>query len=303
VSRRVALLVNPTAGKGKGARAGVVASRRLRDLGQRVDVLVGTDAVDAARLGHRALDGGADALAVVGGDGMVHLALQILRNSPQTPARSVPLGIIPSGSGNDFARAVGLEPHDALAAADVVAAGSVRHVDLGRVDGQWFGGVLSSGFDSRVNERANRMRWPRGYSRYNVAMLAELRVFRPLPFTLELDGVRTQTEAMLVAVGNGPSYGGGMRICPSATLSGGQFSVTILHAIGTAEFLRLFPRVYRGAHVTHPAVAVHKATTVRLESPQAVAYADGERVGSLPVIAGCTAAIQPVLVPASRADA
>jgi diacylglycerol kinase (ATP) len=143
--------------------------------------------------------------------------------------------------------------------------------------------VLGSGFDSMVNERANRMSWPSGRSRYNLAIVAELRTFRPVPYTLELDGEAWETEAMLVAVGNGPSYGGGMRVCPGARLDDGLLDITVLGPISKPEFLRVFPTVYKGTHVRHRAVTVRQAREVVLTSPGVTAYADGERVSELPV--------------------
>ena len=134
---------------------------------------------------------------VVGGDGMVHLAVQALAGTETA------LGIIPSGTGNDVARYLDLPRSDPQAAADVVVGSRTRRIDLGRAGGQYFVTVLAAGFDSKVNERANAMTWPRGQMRYNLATLAELRVFEPLPYTLELDGEVRQVEAMLVAVGNG----------------------------------------------------------------------------------------------------
>ena len=142
------------------------------------------------------------------------------------------------------------------------------------------------------------MRWPRGASRYNVAILAELRVFTAVPFTVVLDGVPLETEAMLVAVGNGTSYGGGMQVCPGALVDDGLLSVTVLGRLSKVEFLRVFPRVYKGTHVLHPAITVHTARTVRLEAPGVVAYADGEYVAPLPVEVTCVPGALTVLVPA-----
>ena len=140
-----------------------------------------------------------------------------------------------------------------MAAVDLAARrrGPARSTS-GGPNGRWFAGVLGSGFDSMVNERANRMTWPSGRSRYNLAILAELRTFRPVPYTLELDGETWQTEAMLVAVGNGSSYGGGMRVCPDARLDDGLLDVTVLGPISKLEFLRVFPTVYKGTHVAPP---------------------------------------------------
>jgi diacylglycerol kinase (ATP) len=289
--RRVALLVNPTSGKGRGAREGAQAADRLREHGVSVDLIVGSDGPEAAELARGAVDRGYDAVVAVGGDGMLHLVLQAVAGT------GTPLGLVPAGSGNDFARLMGLAAHDAVAAADVIAAGAVRTVDAARVGERWYAGVLSSGFDSNVNERANRMRWPKGASRYNVAILAELRVFKPVPFTITLDGERLDREAMLVAVGNGTSYGGGMQVCPGALVDDGLLSVTVLGRLSKVEFLRVFPRVYKGTHVEHPAISVHTARSVRLEAPGVVAYADGEYVAPLPVQVDCVPGALTVLVP------
>jgi diacylglycerol kinase (ATP) len=291
VTRRFALLVNPTSGKGRGARAGSTAAARLREHGVEVDVLIGADGAEAGELAKGAVALDYDAVVAVGGDGMLHLVLQSVAGT------GTPLGIVPAGSGNDFARILGLKAHDAVAAADAIAAGTVRTVDAGRVGERWFAGVLSSGFDSNVNERANRMRWPRGAMRYNVAILAELRVFDAVPFRILLDGEPLEREAMLVAVGNGTSYGGGMKVAPSALIDDGLLSVTVLGRLGKVEFLRVFPTVYKGTHVEHPAVSVHTARTVTLQAPDVVAYADGEYVTPLPCEVTCVPGALHVFVP------
>ena len=150
-------------------------------------------------------------------------------------------------------------------------AGAVRTIDAGRVTGpsgetKWFAGVLGAGFDAIVNARCGGWRWPSGQMRYNLAVLRELPVFRPIPYVVELDGRRIETSAMLVAVANTPSFGGGMRVCPDADPADGLFDVLVVKAISVPAFLRVFPKVYRGAHVTHEAVEIHRARQVRLEA-------------------------------------
>jgi diacylglycerol kinase (ATP) len=296
--RRVGLVVNPTSGKGRGKRYATTVAERLTQRGIRVRTIVGRDAVEALDLARGAVAEGIDGLVVLGGDGMVHLGVQAVAGSP------LPLGIVAAGTGNDFARLLGLPIHEPVAGADVVADWQERAIDAGRVlhhsEQRWFAGVLSSGFDSLVNERANRMTWPRGRMRYNVAIVAELSVFHALPFTLVLDGEQIETEAMLVAVGNGQSYGGGMRVCPGAAVDDGLLSVTVLSKISKPEFLRVFPSVYKGAHVQHPAVTVHEARRVDLASPGAMAYADGERIAALPLAVEAVPGALRVLVPAVR---
>jgi diacylglycerol kinase (ATP) len=286
---RVALAVNPTSGQGRGARAGAVAASRLRDAGLDVTWLTGQDAAELTARVRASVAAGVDALVVVGGDGMVNLGVSTVAASP------LPLGIVPAGTGNDVARALGLPVDDPAAAAGVVgqalADGSRQVVDAARctwrVGGtehsRWFAGVLGAGFDAIVNERANGWRRPRGRSKYVVAMLRELPVFRPRPYTIELDGEVWSTPAMLVAVGNGPSYGGGMRVTPDARMDDGLLDVMVAGPVSRPEFLRIFPKVYAGTHVEHPSVTVRRARTVTVASPGIVGYGDGERFGPLPM--------------------
>ena len=279
--KNAALLINPKADRGRGLRVGVAAARELRGLGVTVDVLIGTSAADSARLAWDAVGRGCGALVVCGGDGIVHTALQVVAGT------AVPLGIIPAGSGNDFARALGLPLGDLAGAAAVVAGGHANPVDLGLAGDRWFGTVLAAGFDSRVNDRMNRMRWPRGRTRYHVAIVRELASFRPIPFVLEMDGVRRELEGMLVAVGNGSTYGGGMRICPGAALTDGLLDVTVVTTISRLKLARLFPSVYSGRHVLRPEVLTFRCETVTVSAADVAGYADGEFVAHLPVT--CTA--------------
>lgn len=277
MTRRVVLLANPTSGKGRGGRLLEPVRARLAATGADVDVVVGRDGDEAFDLLRNRLAHRVDSVVAIGGDGLVNIALQVLGGT------RVPLAVVPAGTGNDIARSLGQDLARPLASVDHVLAGRTRTVDLGRANGRWFAGVLGSGFDSMVNERANRMAWPSGRSRYNLAIVAELRTFRPVPYVLHLDGERWETEAMLVAVGNGSSYGGGMRVCPDARLDDALLDVTVLGPISKPEFLRVFPTVYKGTHVYHRAVTVRHARTVRLEAEGVTAYADGERVSILPV--------------------
>lgn len=288
MTSEITLFVNPTAGRGRGARAAQPAAEALRDAGFSVRTVVGEGPEDAVARAREAVAGGTGALVAVGGDGMASLALQAVAGT------RTPLGLVAVGSGNDFARAAGLPVLDPSSAArvagDSLKAGGGRELDLGRVGERWFGSVLASGFDSRVNDRGNRMRWPRGRLKYDLAILAELAAFRPLRYRLTLDdGPTREVEATLVAVGNATSYGGGMRICADAELDDGLFDVTVVGRCGRGTLLRVFPRVYRGTHLSHPAVTVHRARTVRLEadSPDGpvTGYADGEPLGPLPLTA------------------
>lgn len=292
MSREIALLINPTSGRGRGARAGREVADRLYDAGLAVRQLIGRDVRESQDLAREAVEQGTDALVVVGGDGMVHLGLQAVGGT------EVPFGVVPAGTGNDFARAIGVPLRDVATAAGIIVTGQERRIDLGRMGEQWFAGVVAAGFDARVNDRANRMSWPRGRMRYNLAMLVELGVFHPVPYVLDLDGETWETSAMLVTVGNIPSYGGGMRVTPDAVLDDGLLDVMVVKPLSKARFLWVFPKVYSGSHVKLPVVEVRRAKKVRIEAPGITAYADGERLGPLPQTFETVPAALRVMVPA-----
>lgn len=280
----ITLFVNPTAGRGRGARAAQPAARVLRDAGFRVRTVLGADAGDALSRARAAVAGGTGALVAVGGDGMTSLALQAVAGT------GTPLGVVAVGTGNDFAQATGLPVRDPGAAARLIAASlksdGGRPVDVGLAGETYFGTVLASGFDSRVNDRGNRMRWPTGRFRYDLAMVAELAGLRTFPYRLRLDdGPEREVEATLIAVGNGASYGGGMRICGGARLDDGLFDITVVGPCTRGTLLRVFPRVYRGTHLSHPAVTTYRAARVSLAAPGLTGYADGEPLGPLPLTA------------------
>ena len=279
---RVVVLTNPMAGHGNAPHASESAVARFQQLGIDVVKVVGRDAAHARQLVEEALGGEADALVVIGGDGVIGLALQ-------TVARTdIPLGIVPAGTGNDHAREYGLPVGDPVAAVDLIAAGHTETVDLGLIRGDdgsqtWFGTVAATGFDSLVSDRVNRMRWPHGRMRYNLAILAELSRLHPLPFRLVLDGEREiVADLTLVAYGNTRSYGGGMRICPGADHFDGLLDITMVRAGSRTQLIRLFPTVFKGTHVNLDQVSTARARSVRVESPGINAYADGEYVCPLP---------------------
>ncbi|SCF58603.1 diacylglycerol kinase [Streptomyces sp. Ncost-T10-10d] len=298
MTSEITLFVNPTAGRGRGAHAAQPAASALRDAGFSVRTVLGVDADDALRRAREAVAGGTGALIAVGGDGMMSLALQAVAGT------TTPLGVVAVGTGNDFARALGMPIRDPAAAgrlaAEALKGGTGREIDLGRVGERWFGSVLASGFDSRVNDRGNRMRWVGGRFKYDLAILAELAAFKPIPYRIRLDGgpVR-EIEATLIAVGNGSTYGGGMRICADAVMDDGLFDVTVVGDCSRTTLLKVFPRVYKGTHLGHPEVTVHRVSSIELAAAGVTAYADGEQLGALPLTATCVPGAVRVLAPGS----
>lgn len=279
------VVVNPVSGSGKGAILGTETAGFFSEKRLPYQIITATSA-DKLRINlAEFLDnnvGSIDGVIAVGGDGLVHLVLQIV------VPRNIPFSAIPAGTGNDFVRALGWNLDEIRTQLNAVVSEPPTAIDLGLVDSEWFGAVLSTGFDSVVNEKANTLKWPKGPSKYNVAIAMELPKFKSLKYTIELDSRVIETEAMLIAVGNGRSYGGGMKVCPDAVMNDGLFDVMVLRPVSKVEFVRVFPTVFSGRHVDHKQVDIYRTKRVSLHAP-AIAYADGERIGGLPVRAECIA--------------
>ncbi|MFV9635955.1 diacylglycerol kinase [Mycobacterium neumannii] len=300
IDGRVTMLTNPASGHGSAPHAAERAVAQFHRRGMDVVAIAGTSAEHARKLVEGALERGMDALVVVGGDGIISLALQVLAQT------DIPLGIIPAGTGNDHAREFDIPTRDPEAAADVVVdgltGGAARTIDLGRIRGadgtdKWFGTVMAAGFDSLVTDRTNRMRWPHGRMRYNLAMVAELSKLRLLPFRLSFDGEEVTTELTLAAFGNTRSYGGGMRICPGADPTDGLLDVTMVASASRTRLIRLFPTVFKGTHVDLDEVSTARAKTITVDSPGINAYADGEYMCPLPVEVSAVPGALKILTP------
>ena len=289
---RVTLVVNPSSGKGRAQEMLPQVAGRLRDDGLATDILLSRSFQEAAEMTAEAVRRETDVLAVMGGDGMMHLGVNACAGQQRTS-----LALIPAGTGNDLCRGLGLPPFDPVAAVALIGAGRLRRFDLSRVNDRWVGAVLATGFDAMVNHRANLMPWPKGGLRYPLAALAELRVFTPLSYRLTLDGQIRDLEAMLVAVGNTTSYGGGMRICPDADPTDGLLDVTIIHPVSRAKLLRLLPQMYSGRFARDPCVELTRATDVNVDGPGLVGYGDGELIAAAPLHLHCETAAVGIFAP------
>ncbi len=282
----IAVIGNRNAGGGRAARALPYLLQALRKGGHGITLIDEPD-VAAARESAQGINH-ADAIIACGGDGTTHFTLQLALE------RKLPMGIIPAGSGDDAARAVGLpfgrKHAELLRAVDhcVAHIGAQRPVDViwaeaANGNREAFLGVLGAGFDSIVNARANAMTFPRGPAKYVVAMLMELRSFSPIPYRLEFVDETIEVSGMLIAVGNGSTYGGGMKVCPGADVRDGVADILIVGALPKRAFLALFPRVFSGTHVQHPVTRVLRAREFTLHAPGQLAFADGEPIGPAPI--------------------
>ena len=277
----VVVLANPTAGHGKAGRNIGRIDGVLRNVGVAHEIRVSGSAAELEALARSSAEDGADVVAALGGDGTVNLVANGLLGTDAT------LAVLPGGTADDFAASIGVKTLDAAARA--IAEGTVVPIDVVRVEAaggvrRHYVNIAGCGFDSEVNEAANGMRVKLGATgTYVAALLKTLPRFKPARFRIQLDDEMIEGPHMLVIVGNSISYGGGMKVTPDASIVDGKLDVCLLAAMGTGSFLRAFPRVFRGTHVTHPKVRMARATRVRVEADRRVmVYADGERIGPAP---------------------
>ena len=282
VAGRCALVVNPTAGRGRAGRLVPTVSAALREAlpGTELTIVESRDVEHAESACRQAVADAATVL-VMGGDGMAHLGVNACAGT------GVPLGVLPAGTGNDLCRGLGL-PLQIRDAVKALARGLTHSVDLAHVtkpDGaeRWVGCVVSSGFDSRVALRTAAMTVSIGPLAYAWSALAELRTFSPLAYRLSIDGERRDLPAMAVFVANAEFFGGGMRAAPGASVTDGLLDLTVIHPVSRAVLLRLLPSLYSGRFVRHPAVEQLRAREVIVDGDGLIGSGDGELLGDVPL--------------------
>jgi diacylglycerol kinase (ATP) len=281
---KLGIVINPTSGRGRGKRDGELAKAEFAKHGVELLDLSGDSFQEASNKATEAVKNKTiDGLVVVGGDGMFHLGVNAVATT------DLPLGLVAAGTGNDSARALNLPIYDVAAGVKRIVDNlkTTRLVDLIQSvsDSKKFYsfGAVSAGFDALVNKRANTWSWIKGPIKYRFAMYRELASFKPISYRAVVDGVERVFKANLCTVANCPTYGGGLMITPEAEVDDGSFDLFILNSISRMQLIKLFPTVYEGKHVTHPAVEIVRAKSVVLDSPGMPAYSDGEHVGESPV--------------------
>jgi len=221
-------------------------------------------------------------VVVCGGDGTLHLALNAL------PSLDIPLAVIPMGTGNDFAHYLSVtKPEQALT---VIRNCAPVNMDMGTIelsDGSVFrfAGIASCGFDAQVNERANTYRGPAGTLKYLAALTVELTKLRSWQLQVTVDDEAHRTdEFTLIAVGNTRSYGGGLRMCPTANAYDQFFEVTFVDRISRRLLVRVLPKVFWGGHTKHKQVTQSSTQRIQISGESFPVYADGERIGNGPAV-------------------
>ena len=246
--------------------------------------------VELTRTAELSMNTVADAALIFGGDGTIH------RHLPSLHQTQIPVLVVPTGSGNDFAKAMGWgTPASALAAWQrfCTRGDNLRRIDLGLIapltpgaaaQRTYYCCIGGAGLDSEVNRRANQQpRWLRSHGGYVAALAPALTSFQPTRVTISLRDAQISDDAMLVAFANAPSYGGGMRIAPRAEMADGKLDVCFVRRTGKLRLLRLFPKVFSGSHLDLPEVEYRQTDWLRIESERPLdIYADGEYVCSTP---------------------
>ena len=293
----VVVVANPTAGRGKGARLIPKVDALLRSLGVPHSLRICEGPEEPERLARAAAAEGADIVGALGGDGQVGACANGVFGTETA------LAVIPSGTGNDFARHMGLNRRDPLGAARLLSSPTFKAIDVAKVTTperqRYFVNVGGAGFDSEVNEHANKVRRLRGTPKDVYSTFVTLARFTPGEFVVKVDGEEHPFKGMMLAVGNGSSYGGGMKVTPDARYDDGVLDVCVIQELPKWQFVKTFPKVFTGKHVTHPAVTMLRGKEIEIsaERPFQV-YADGEPVGHLPAAFSVVPASLRLVVPA-----
>ena len=276
---KTAFIVNKTAGRNRTGRLWQQLEPRLRTQQPDFSVFLTPRKGAGTEIASRAQEQGYSRIIVVGGDGTLHETINGIHTG------KAEIGIIPTGTGNDFCRSAGI-PQDPFAAPDYIFSDSLRTFDLGKVNGHLFVNVAGVGFDAAVAYKVNTspiLRHFSGAVAYLLAIPASLLQFRNVPVTILVDDKVIEGKVFLAAVGNARYYGGGMEIVPHALPDDGLFHLCIARDINLLDALVTLPKMFSGKHIEHPKVSCVSGRSIALTAHQPLmVHADGEIVSSTP---------------------
>ena len=268
------VIVNPAAGRGAARRAESVVARAFRAQGWAVDLVRTEGPGHGQELAAHAVSQGAKHIVAVGGDGTVHeVANGLLRTDTDAA-----LGVVPVGSGNDFAKIVGVYGYDPIQAVARLVTAKSRRFDAGRVLGEWFVNSVGFGFGPAVVQTRNRMTHLRGFLSYLVPIVRTFFTFHPPVFDIAAPGFRERGYMMMVEACNGTTAGGSYRFAPDADPTDGKMDVCVIRRVSLPRFLIAIPRVLRGTHTSMREVVMVKTAKLVVRAPEQplVVHVDGE---------------------------
>ena len=270
------VLINQLARRGKGAKAARLIFRCFEELDVDYALVPGETLPEVKHNLQELVEQGAERIIVAGGDGIIHHAIQSIATTETV------LGIIPIGTGNDFCRALAIPA--GIENAVATSLGEPSPIDLLKVNDRWVASVMTFGFSSDVNVRAEGMRWPTGPSRYTVSTLVSLRSLSSQFVNFSIDDIPFEREISLWNVANTSDFGGGMKIAPAANPFDGIANLTLVSKVGRFELLRFFRRVFSGSHMSHPKVEGLDGKRIVVETAGLGLWADGEFIGESPAV-------------------
>lgn len=293
---RYLFVVNPTAGRGDGLKRGEQIQKFATLWGMDYQIVYTNHPGQGYDLAKKGVVEGAEVLIAVGGDGTVNEVMQGVIDADGV--QKIYMGIIPAGTGNDLARTLEI-PFDVEEALRVVEQGKIKMLDLGKVQGEHFINVAGIGFDAAVGEEINlNVKKLKGTAAYIYGVFKMLLQYKSPQITIRIDETVLKGRYFLVAIANAKYYGGGMMIAPDAEVADGYYDVVVVKDVKQLEVIKVLPSIFRGKHISHPAVQVYRGKKIQLESNERVlVQTDGEIRGTLPMTFELESKVFPVIVP------
>lgn len=274
------VILNPVSGRGQAARARARVAKGMRDAGLTFEMVETTGPGHGVGLARDAVQSGVDRVVCAGGDGLIHEVANGLLHAPLADdgATRAALGVIPLGTGNDYAKLLGVYGLPAEAAASRLATARIERHDVGRAWNEYFTNIFGCGFDAEVVRRSNRIRRVKGIAVYLLSIYQTFVTFRPPVFEIVSHEHRETGKMMMLAVNIGICGGGGFYLTPQADPMDGALDVCLIRDVSLPTFLRAVPRVMKGTHGDLEQVTMFRSTEVTIKSPHGALYAqlDGE---------------------------
>lgn len=300
LSKKWLVIINPASGGGKVKKKwNKIIKIELDNLGLEYTEYFTTAPEDAIVKIESEIDN-YDGFIAVGGDGTCNEVINgvLYGTIEKGKVNNKIIAMIPAGTGNDICHALNIPHKDAKEACKLFVDGQIKKVDTGKASGvrfngeavnRYFNGVLSTGFDAEVAHKTNTgSKWLPGTMNYVKSLLTSLLRMKTRSYTYKANGQEVQENGILLAVGLGQYYGGGMMICPKAKVEDGLFEVVFLKKVSRRTLLRVFPKVYDGKHITHPAIVDFESEEIEISnSIDTFWQVDGETIGFTPVKITC----------------